>query len=190
MDDGELRSNEQRLDEVNEARDLAATDFSAAQQKFEELANQGSILAMVCLAFAQNKRGQIEQARSWYRKAYQGGSSTALFSLATMLYHEGDVAEAEKLWSDGVSKNDGPSMFPLAVIYLDSADKDKNSQARMLLEKGNELGQLRATQLLARRLATGKYGIANVPKGVFLFLKCLFSGFLVAYRNPDSPRLW
>jgi TPR repeat protein len=190
MDNDELRSKEPRLEELSEAQALVSTDFSAARQKFEELVNQGSVMAMVYLAFAHSERGEMEQAKSWYRKAYQSGSSNALFCLATILYHEGDVAEAERLWSDGVSKNDAPSMFPLAVIYLESLDEDKNCQARMLLEKGHDLGQFRATQLLARRLATGKYGISNVPRGVFLFLKFLFSGFLVAHRDPNSRRLW
>lgn len=145
MDNDELRNKEPRLDELDGAQALVATDFSGARAKFEELANQGSVLAMVHLAFAHSERGEMEQAKYWYRKAYQSGSSNALFCLATVSYHEGDIAEAEKLWSDGVSKNDGPSMFPLAVIYLDSADEGKNSHAKRLLEKGHDLGQFRAT---------------------------------------------
>jgi hypothetical protein len=81
-------------------------------------------------------------------------------------------------------------MFWLASVYLGSTDETKRAEARRLLEKAHEHGQLRATDLLGRLLATGKYGIENIPRGVFLFLKFMSSGFGVAYRDPASRRLW
>src|ERR1700722_9408152 len=181
MDDAELRGKEPDLAGLENAEALVSTDFPQARVKFEELANQGSVMAMLYLAFALSQRGDMEDAKRWYHAAYEKGSSTALFSWASIEYHTGNLREAERLWDEGVSKNDGPCMVWLASRYLGTSDEAKHAEARRLLEKAHEQGQLRATLLLGKSLATGKYGIGNIPRGLFLFLKFTFSAFGVAY---------
>jgi TPR repeat protein len=108
-----------------------------------------------------------------------------------MNYQAGKTKEAEDLWSDGVSKNDGPSMFWLASLYLASSSiRVKRAEIKALLERANALGQLRAKHRLGVMLMVGRYGIINIPRGVFLFLRFLISGFKVALRDPTSRRLW
>lgn len=190
LDDDEFRNGDPDVEELEKAQALVPIDFSQAQARLEELANRGSVMAMLYLGFALSKRGQMEQAKRWYRLAYEKGSSTALFSLATLEYHGGRLAEAQKLWEEGASRNDAPSMFWLASIYLNSSKTDRLESARKLLERADHHGQVRATHLLAKLLLTGKYGIENVPKGLLLFIKFLLSGFQVAYRDAASRRLW
>jgi TPR repeat protein len=188
--DEELRSSDPDLAMLDEALAVLRADFSRARLIFEELASRGSIMAMLNLAFAFFERGDTQDAKHWYRAAYEKRSSTALFSLAMLENSQGFVRKAEILWEEGASKDDGPSVFRLAGLYLDSPDPLKHSQARALLEKADGLGQLRATVLLGQRLASGKYGIQNVPKGIVIFLRGFFSTFSVARSNPKDRRLW
>jgi TPR repeat protein len=188
--DEELRDSDPDSAKLERAQALVLTDFSEARSMFEELASRGSLLAMNYLAFALVKRGDTEEAKRWYQAAYEKGSSTGLYSLAMIENRQGFVRKAEILWEQGASKEDGPSVFRLATVYLNSEDKIKRAKAKALLEKAHRLGQLRATILLGRRLASGKYGIQNVPKGVLLFLRGLFLAFRVAKRDPVDRRLW
>lgn len=190
MNDEELRSSEPDLSKLDRAQTLVSTDFSSARAMFEELANCGSVLAMSYLAFALLKNGDIQEAKRWYRAAYERGSSTGLHSLAMIENRQGFTRKAEILWEQGASQDDGPSVFRLATLYLNSADEMKRAQSRALLEKAHGLGQVRATILLAQRLASGKYGIQNVPKGIVLFLCGSVSVVRVARRDLADRRLW
>lgn len=193
MDDGELWGLEQNAARVENARALLSTVPSQAVAELEELANGGSVMAMLFLAAAHNKRGEVGwvEAEKWYRMAYRRGSSTALFCLGTKNYHAGNIDEAERLWTDGVSRGDGPSMFCLASLYLDnSSDAAKHAQAKILLEEASALGQVRAAYRLGRMSMAGKFGVANIPKGALLCLKSLISAGKIYYREPMSPRLW
>src|SRR5438552_661820 len=102
MDDDELRSKEPDLAGLENAQAVVSTDFPRARTKFEELANQGSVMALLYMAFALNQRGDKEDAKRWYQAAYEKGSSTALFSWASIEYHAGNTEGAERLWAEGV----------------------------------------------------------------------------------------
>jgi TPR repeat protein len=145
-------------------------------------------MTMLNLAFALYQRGDIQEAERWYRAAHEKGSSSGLFSLAALKNQQGFTAEAEMLWAEGTAKDDGPSLFRLATLYLDSPDLAKRAQAEAWLEKAHRSGQLRATVLLGRRLAIGKYGIQHVPKG--MFFRGVFSAFEVARKDRVDRRLW
>jgi TPR repeat protein len=190
MNDEELRSRDPDLAKLDQAQALVPTDFSTARAMFEELADCGSVLAMSHLAFALVQSGDIQEAKRWYRNAYEKGSSTGLYSLAMIENRQGFVRKAEILWEQGASEDDGPSVFRLAALYLNSEDKIQRAQSRALLEKAHGLGQLRATILLAQRLTSGKYGIQNIPKGIVLFLRGAVSAYRVAQRDPGDRRLW
>jgi TPR repeat protein len=188
--DEEFRNSDPDRAKVERAQALASTDFSEARSMLEELASRGSVMAMLHLASALANRGDTQEAKRWYRTAYENGSSTGLYCLAMLENGQGFVRKAEILWMEGASEDDGPSVFRLATLYLNSPDLTKHAQAKELLEKAHSLGQLRATILLGRRLASGKYGIKNVPKGVVVLLRGLVSTFRVAQRNPVDRRLW
>jgi TPR repeat protein len=193
MDDDELLDSEQDPDGLYRAQAILSTDFQQARATLEEFADRGSVMAMIYLGFGYSQRGPEgrEDAKKWYRMAYERGSSTGLFSLATIVYGEGDVDEAEKLWTDGASKNDGPSMFCLAIIYRDNPSAVSTySQVRDLLERAHALEHLRATSCLSKMLMTGKFGLMNIPRGVLLFVELFASSIKVAYQTPTSRRLW
>jgi TPR repeat protein len=193
IDDHQLLDLEQDELRLHEAKNRLATNFPQAKAELEDLADHGSVMAMLYLAHAFSERGEAGyvEAEKWYRMAYERNSSTALFSLAKLNYLRGNISEAEKIWTYGASKNDSPSMFWLASIYLDNlSDTAKRAQAKPLLENASALGQLRATYRLGRILLTGEYGLTKIPRGLLLCLKFLISGVRVAYRDPTSRRLW
>jgi hypothetical protein len=188
--DEELRDSDPDLPMLDRAITLARTDFENAKPMFEELVRRGSVSAMVGLALAFVKHDDVQNAKRWYQAAHEKGSSTALFSLAMLEWRQGFTRKAEMLWEEGASKNDGPSIFRLAVLYLDSPDATKRAQVRTLLEKADRLGQVRATVLLGKQLASGRYGIQNIPKGIATYLRATFSVFRVAGANANDRRLW
>jgi hypothetical protein len=68
-----------------------------------------------------------------------------LINLGLIYYRSARYDEAEKIFQDGVSKNDGPSMVWLAIIHLRNKNDDmKSAEAERLLETANSLGQFRA----------------------------------------------
>ena len=89
-------------------------------------------MTMLNLAFALYQRGDIQEAERWYRAAHEKGSSSGLFSLAALKNQQGFTAEAEMLWAEGTAKDDGPSLFRLATLYLDSPDLAKTGSGRSL----------------------------------------------------------
>jgi TPR repeat protein len=192
LEERELFTLEPDMAALRDAYDSFIKDSTVGRPKLEALVARGSTMSMLYLANDYKKRPRdSDKAAELYRIAYQSGSSAALLNLALILYKSGKISDAERLWSEGVAKNDPPSMYWLAHLYLnDLSNVKKQAEAARLLEQANQLGQIRATILLAKMHLTGKYGVRGIPRGLLLFLQSIVSSFGVAYRDPRSRRLW
>jgi TPR repeat protein len=126
----------------------------------------------------------------WYRAAYERGSSSALFGLGSYYYRRENYGEAEKIFMDGVSKNDAVSMYWLASIYVVRHQDGKDFEIKDLLERSAALGQIYAKNSLAFLLMKGRYGLRNIPRGIMLYFLSIIEGFKTGIRNPHDRRLW
>ena len=191
LTDDQLFHNEPDLAELRRAYELRLSSFQVSREMLERLIQRGSVMAMVYLGAECRRNSLREQSIKYYRSAYENGSSTALFSLAQSFYLDGNFAEAEALWRDGVSKNDPVSMYRLARLYL---EKNKKSiipiLIKRLLEDADNLGQLRATLLLGCLYLKAKFGISRIPIGFILMGKVVPKVIYVHYRDPYDRRLW
>jgi TPR repeat protein len=192
MDDDELIAREPDYELVHRAYALMLTDISKALSELETLANKGSVMSMLYLGWVYWKKLEDRtNAERWYKLAYQNGSSTALVSLGMIYFLKKDYLEAEKIFLDGVSQNDGASMYWLGRIYLlRSRNEITSTRIRALWEDAAARGQVLAKYSLGYLFLKGRYGIGNIPRGIWLFLTALVDGFKVAYRDPSSRRLW
>jgi TPR repeat protein len=108
-----------------------------------------------------------------------------------MYYRKGRYIEAEKYFVEGASKQDAPSMYWLATLYLtQSNDAAKHAKARMLLEEAIRCGSVHAKHGLGLLYMKGQFGIKYVLRGLWLFLAGIVDAFRVTYRDPLSRRLW
>lgn len=192
LDDHELLAQEPDSKALHEAYALLSTSPQAGLAALESLADRGSVMALLYLANHWKLKGEENYpfAQKWYRAAYENMSSTALLNLALTYCDQKNFDEAELIWKNGVSKDDAPSMFWLANLYLSESRYSRNAdEARNLLEKANALGQLRAKHHLAVILMKERHNIFSIVRGMFLYLQTIFQVLRVAYRNPTSNRL-
>ena len=193
FDDRELMAREPDLERLRQAHGFLSTNVARALADLETLAREGSVLSMLYLAqtYQLGPKPDPVKAERWYRSAYEKGSSTALFSLGTTYYRQGDYATAEKFFSEGVSKNDIPSMYWLATIYLVGPARPGHAeQARVLLEKAIQGGHVHAKHGLGLLYLKRRFGTRNMVRGLWLFLTGMIDAFRVTYRDPSSRRLW
>jgi TPR repeat protein len=172
LDHEALMAREADVPRLQEAYELLSTDREHALAPLEELAGRGSVLSMLYLAqtYGAEPGGDRAKAEKWYRLAYERGSSTALFALGSLYYRERNYDEAEKIFKDGASKNDGVSMYWLASTYVvDTRHTGKSAEIKELLERSMALGQVYAQHDLGLFLLKGRYGLKNIPRGLYLF---------------------
>jgi TPR repeat protein len=193
MDDYDLLAREPDLERLRSAHALLSTNIAEGMVELEVLANAGSIMGMLYLAQAYElgQNADHVKAERWYRLAFERGSATALFSLGSIYYKRKDYVAAEKMFAEGASKNDAPSMYWLASIYLSTqSGPEKSEQARILLEDATKRGQVHAKHGLGLLYLKGRFGMKNIPRGLWLFLTGIIDAVRVTYRDPSSRRLW
>lgn len=188
----ELMAREPDVKRLQDAYALLAADPRRGVAELEELAGRGSVMSMLYLAqtFQQGPLADPGKTESWYRAAYEADSLNAVFGLGGFYYRENNYAEAEKVFREGASRGDGLSMYWSASVYtVAPGNTDRSHEIRDLLERSMRLGQVRAKNSLGFLFMKGRYGVRNIPRGVFLYLSSLVDGFRIGYKDPTSRRL-
>jgi TPR repeat protein len=189
----QLLAREPNLKRLQGAYALLSTDIEKGRSELEELANQGSVLSMLYLATSYKRGPHADQSKveRWYRAAYEKNALNAFSGLGTLYYGQGKYDLAEKIFVDGVSRNDAVSMYWLAKIYIEGPKlREKSDEIKHLLERSAAFGQVRAKNRLAFLLMRGRYGVTSIPRGVFLYFSSVVGGFRIALRDPEDRRLW
>jgi uncharacterized protein len=193
MDHDELLAREPDVRRLQDAYALLSTNLPKALIELEELAKGGSVLSMLYLANAYKREQYADPAKTelWYRAAYEKGALDAFAGLGITYFQQKKYEEAEKIFESGVTHNDGVSMYWLARVYIeDPRHKGRYSDIKNLFERSMALGQVRAKNQLAFLFMKGRYGIKNIPRGIFLYFSSAVDGFRVGLQDPDDRRLW
>jgi hypothetical protein len=180
--------------EVEEARKLYEIDARQAILKLISFSDQGSIRSMVLLGgiFRDGLMvdKDIDQAKIWYERAMDAGSSRASFYLGDLCWRLKEYEKAESALLLGSGKNYPPSVYWLATFYLRGPRSFRNFEKGIdLLEKGSKLKHIYARREFAGFLMHGRRGFFKRAMGVFLVISCA-AEMIMAYRlDPSSPRL-
>jgi len=193
MDRDELLAREPDVRRLQDAYALLSTNPPRGLIELEELAKDGSVLSMLYLANAYKREPHADLSKTeiWYRAAYEKDSLDSIAGLGITYFQQKKYEAAEKVFERGVAHNDGVSMYWLARIYVeDPKHKGRYSDIKDLFERSMMLGQVRAKNQLAFLLMRGRYGIGNIPRGIFLYFSSVVDGFRIGLRDPDDRRLW
>jgi TPR repeat protein len=132
-----LKQKEPRnmFDEANRVWD--AGNVKKALKLFTAAAEQGDIYAQNSLGYffdlgiasPKNKK----KALLWYKKAAQGGDTSAYINIATVYRDAGNVERARFWFLKAIKSNDGDAALELGKLYLESQNKKGLLQASKYL---------------------------------------------------------
>jgi TPR repeat protein len=187
-------AREPNIEGLNRARDLLAVAPDRARLHLEALAKRGSIMAMIYLAEAYFRGtelpGDREKVDLWYGRATDAGSIQASCYQGWLKTIDGDFAKAVELYEIGVRANFTPSIYRLGRMYYSGLGVEKDLfRAMTLLERAAVLGHVYATRDIAWMMIYGKYGLLNIPCGLYLLLANLKFLIRVKMTNPNSEFL-
>ncbi|MHB1304854.1 MAG: tetratricopeptide repeat protein [Acidiphilium sp.] len=190
----ELWKQEPDLTQLRYAHDLLTTEPAKALVVLQKLADDGSVMSMIYLAggFEAGIFGVISlpEAEKWYLRAYENGSYTAQFNLGALYFNSGQYDAAKKIFMNGVSQDDPPSMYWLARIYLrDKGNGESLNRARNLLERAAGRGHFYARRKLSVLTMKGCFGMWKAPRGFCMFLATAVAGIKIARDHPHRRGL-
>ena len=193
MDNDDLWALEFDKENLTKAYDLLSNDPVQALPLLEELASRGSVFAMLYLAYAYQRKRNIDIAKSekWLRCACEKGSFDGCCNLGISYYNFGRYDEAERIFLCDSIKNEGAAMYCLASIYIiDPNHMEQFPLARDLLERAIAIGHIPSKYGLGILYMQCRYGLRYFPRGLLLYISGIFDAIWWTFRDPSSRRLW
>ena len=173
---------------LNIAYDRIQVDRTAGLAEMEEIAQEGSVDAMIYAAGALSDRGaskeDIDRAIQWYRAAEVRGWPPASHRIGRLEFHNGNMKAALDAFGRGDELKYVPSTFRLGLMYKDGpADLRDADKAMVYLKKASDGGHLFAKRTLALMYMQGKAGVLGVPKGVLTLVTIWFDLIKIAFSG-------
>jgi TPR repeat protein len=190
-----MASDELLYDErVASAFALRETDPVRSFFEFEELAEDGSTLALVYLGsafeYGLGTTSNLKRAKLCYLKAILGGSIVGAAALGQLCLRQNDYKEAEKYFLIAAERDHPPGVYFLARLYLFGPKeyRDRNS-GLILLEKAIVLGHLFAKVDLSSCLLQGSSGVSGFFRGIQLRCSAFYEAMKIFVKDPRDIRL-
>lgn len=186
--------------EINESELRAAQlierrEFREAERLLTSLAEEGSVYALMALAWI-NKNGctgkkDTEAARWFYEQAISRGSTDAPLDLGLLLLKEGRQGEARMVFEKGAEKGNTGCRVELGSMLANGAGGDnRRAEGRRMLEKASEEGHILAQRRIISLDLSEK---PSLTKKISLLGRILMLGwktFFEVYRNRRSDKIW
>lgn len=168
--------------------------YEEAFRLYKELAEQGNV---ECQSFAgwmyfdgTGVASNDEKALFWLEKAANQGDIQAQFYLAKLHLKKGECDSALNWLEQAAAKEYAPAMFLLGHMYqLGRCVVPDEDKAFHLISRAADAGHLFARREYARFLMKGRLGLANVFKGVRIYLTLFFPAIRAAVADPYTDRL-
>jgi TPR repeat protein len=165
--------DEPHFESLLEIIDLWDSEPVTAYQKYSELADKGSVHAMIwlghCYNYGHGTRADFENAYTSYGRAISAGSWVATLEIAKLLFKNGFNQEGVDFLEQGIEAEFTPANFWLARHYLKHSWSRKTFRSvRSLLDYAVDEGHPGAEALLAVAMLFGRYGIKDIRKGFTL----------------------
>jgi TPR repeat protein len=187
-------SLEPDLAALRNADELWTADPVEGVRALGELASRGSPQSMLRMGWAferaEGVERDLERAETWYRAALRAGCLDGGYYLGRLLERLERYPEAATAYENGVESDHPPSIFRLGILRARGLGVGLNLMiARSLLERAVALGHVRAMGVLGGLLGRGRFGVANIPRGIFMATRSLFEAAIVGRRAPYSELL-
>ncbi len=194
MEPPEIWANEPDLERLRAANAVLGSDPRHALTIFQDLEKRGSIMSLVYIGHMfENGLGvkqDLSASERYYRRAYEGGSTSGLFSLGAVYWKSGDYVRAEQMFLRGSERRDPRSLYWLACIYLNKTiDNGRYEKAATLLEQAYSMGHIQSGRRLGRLLMTGRFGLLRKLMGLRLIISAAIAGAKIAVLNPSDERV-
>ena len=198
--DDAVWDHESDKESIRAAARLAKEDPEAGFRQMLALAEQGSVWAMVRVAYDYQVGAGIavdfNQAEQWYRRACQGGSQRALLYYGWLLYRQGDLERTAEVFQAGVVDDWAPAMYWFCRCKLKlSNTRQTFLEVLPLLERGSAKGNEACERIVAIRLTKGQAGLRRIAEGMTRLMAMLRKQYEAseaelhpdAQPNPDTP---
>ncbi len=165
-----------------------------ALELYLRLAKGGNVecQAFVGWMYAKGARGveqDYERAREWLSQAAQSGEADILYLLAVADHHLHNYEEAIRSYRKAAELGYSAAYYQLGRMHRAGTGFDRNKdKAYELFDEAAKRGHLFARREIAFALMKGYKGLAQVPKGLMLFLRNVIQGALTAAKDPYSER--
>lgn len=193
MEAPEIWNKEPDIDRLRAAYELLSADPQRARHEFQSLADQGSLMSLVYLAYIYadgiGTPADLTKAEELYRRAYAGGSTTARFRLGRLYWTMKNYKSARDLFEIGAAQRDPRSMYWLARGYLLEKDREHRDRAMQLLKQASSTGHVQSELTLARTMMTGHLGVKSIFCGFWRSIRIAFLGGKLAVFDPKNPAL-
>ena len=190
MSDNAVLDQDRNPSELHLAYLLRATDRDRARVSLTNLAEQGSVGAMLYLGEMDEELGPDNylNAKSWFKLAYECGSNSGRNHLAWIEHQLGNMDQAKALWLEGVADDDNLSIVTLGSLHAESNALELRMQGKILLEKASKKGFLLAKYRLAVFLIKGRFGFLRRIVGFFLLMNFFIRALKTGLKNPENLR--
>lgn len=174
--------------DYKEAYETFFNDAAVGVRKMEELANCGSILALIFLGCI-HRDGTNEipknlvKAEFFFNKAFFIDPTISGFYLGRLYF---DIHEYQKAFEVLQISRIGcysPVLSLLGHLYQNGIGADKNiDEAIKLYQEAIRSGNVWAKKRLGKIFLCGEKGFLNRLKGAVILLEALIDGFYIAYK--------
>ena len=129
----------------------------------------------------------MERAEFWFRRATAHGSLEGSFLLGALCRSCGRYEEALAAYSIGALQNFPPSIYWIGRMYADGMGVDANADKAIdLWRQASNLGHFYAARNLAIMHLQGRFGLAEVPRGIAMLFSVIRDVIPVARLNSQS----
>ena len=138
-----------------------------------DFANRGSLYSTHYVAWSYAVGAGVpkdeDQARAWYRRAFEGGSDRGLLEYGAHLVSRGQRDEAKKVYETGWRRGFVPAVYRLIRLHLrPTLPLAERLAWKPSLEWAVEAGHPAARYLLSMYLFRGWFGVLGIPRGTKL----------------------
>ncbi len=165
-----------------------------ALELYLRLAKGGNVecQAFVGWMYSKGARG-VEQdyhrAREWLSQAAQSGEADILYLLAVADHHLHNYEEAVRSYRKAAELGYSAAYYQLGRMHRAGTGFDRNKdKAYELFNEAAKRGHLFARREIAVTLMKGHKGLAQMPKGLMLYLRNIIHGFRTAVKDPYSEK--
>ncbi len=194
------RLDKAEYDEIHRIILGQKTNGAKALTELKALAERHSLRAMVALGWAYRKgvgtSVDLGLANAWYGRAQNESTGSGdvdkevAYKSGVFYIQQHQYEKAYSSFERGAMLGHVGCLRMLARMYVGGlgVERDPN-KGREYLERAVLGGSVFAKRDLARLLMAGPFGWRNRMRGLYMLMRALREGFLIACQNPNDQRL-
>ena len=189
-----LNGYEPDIERLQRAYADRTIDTTRSINELLALAEAKSTLAPLYLGWAyQHGQGVPEntaEAARWFKAGLARGDATCSYYLGHLYDKTALHNEASDVFEQGSTLGYIPSTYCLAMNTLEGRGRQANLESALkLLALASGGGHVFARRTMATLYLSGKFGLLQFPRGIWLLVSSVIRGVYLAIFSPDDIRL-